>query len=102
LFSHSSKTAQGAFWWVASKKCLDFHRQTTADTASAKHTHQKPHMLGEIAEDGYYSRYLEIRSVVHALKYAEDKPADEFGALTEGLWDALEAATPKCGTRNEI
>jgi hypothetical protein len=59
-------------------------------------------MLGEIAEDGYYSRYLEIRSVIHALKYTEDKPADKFSALPEGLWDALEAAKPKGGTLNEI
>jgi hypothetical protein len=59
-------------------------------------------MLGEIAEDGYYSRHLEIRSVVHALKYTEDKPADEFSALPERLWDALEAAKPRYGTLDEI
>jgi hypothetical protein len=59
-------------------------------------------MLGEIAEDRYYSRYVEIRSVIHALKYTEDKPADEFNALPEGLWDTLEAAKPRYGTLNEI
>lgn len=56
----------------------------------------------EIAEDGYCSRYIEIRPVGHALKYTEDEPADEFGALPEGPWDALEATKPKYGTLNGI
>lgn len=56
----------------------------------------------EIAEDGYYARYIEIPSVGHARKYTDDEPADEFGVLPEGPWDALEAATPKYGTLNEI
>jgi hypothetical protein len=56
----------------------------------------------EIAEDGYCARYIEIRSVGHALKYTEDEPADEFGVLPEGTWDALEAAKPKYGTLTEI
>lgn len=56
----------------------------------------------EIAEDGYCARYIEIPSVGHALKYTIDEPADEFGALPEGPWDALEAAKPNYGTLNEI
>lgn len=56
----------------------------------------------EIAEDGYCSRNIEIRSVGHALKYTKDQPADELGALPEGPWDALEVAKPKYGTLNEI
>lgn len=36
------------------------------------------------------------------LKYTEEKPADEFGALPEGPWDALEAARPEYGTLNDI
>jgi hypothetical protein len=56
----------------------------------------------EIAEDGYCSRYLEIRPAGDALKYTEEKPADEFGALPEGPWDALEAAKPSHGTLNDI
>ena len=56
----------------------------------------------EIAEDGYCSRYLEIRPGGGALKYTEEKPADEFGALPEGPWDALEAAKPEYGTVNDI
>lgn len=56
----------------------------------------------EIAEDGYCSRYLEIRPAGDVRKYTEDKPADEYGALPEGLWDALEAAKSKYGTLNEI
>jgi hypothetical protein len=35
-FSHASKIVQWASRWVASEKCPHFHRQTTADTASAK------------------------------------------------------------------
>lgn len=38
----------------------------------------------------------------HALKYAEDESADEFGLLPEGPWDALEAAQAKYGTLKEI
>lgn len=56
----------------------------------------------EIAEDGYCARYIEIPSVGYALKYTEDEPADEFGVLPEGPWDALETAKPKYGTLNEI
>jgi hypothetical protein len=55
----------------------------------------------EIAEDGYCSRYLELRPM-GALRYTEDKPADEYGALPEGPWDELEAAKPKYGTLNDI
>jgi hypothetical protein len=40
-----AKQPSGAPWWVAQEKCLHFHRQTTADTASAKHTEQEPHKL---------------------------------------------------------
>lgn len=58
--------------------------------------------LFEIGEDGYCSRYLEIRQVGHMLKYTEEKPADEFGALPEGPWDALEAAKAKYGTLTAI
>ncbi|MFC0250826.1 hypothetical protein [Massilia consociata] len=56
----------------------------------------------EIANDGHCSRYLEIRPVGCALKYTVEKPADEFGALPEGPWDALEAAKPKYGTLKDI
>lgn len=56
----------------------------------------------EIADDGYCARYIEIPSKGHALKYTEDEPADEFGVLPEGPWNALEAAEPKYGTLNEI
>jgi hypothetical protein len=56
----------------------------------------------EIAEDGYYSRYLEIRSVGDALRYTEERPADEFGVLPEGPWDALEAAKSEFGTLTVI
>ncbi|MCS0591756.1 hypothetical protein ACFQ09_07880 [Massilia norwichensis] len=56
----------------------------------------------EIAEDGYCARYLEIRPEGHALKYTEEKPADAFGALPEGRWDAVEAAKPRYGTLKEI
>lgn len=52
----------------------------------------------EIADDGYCARYLEIRPAGDALKYTEDKPADEFGSLPEGPWDKVEAAKPKYGT----
>lgn len=56
----------------------------------------------EIADDGYCSRYIEIPAIGNALKYTEEEPADEFGALPEGPWDALEAAQPEYGTLNEI
>ena len=38
-----------------------------------------------------------MRAEVHRVK-----PADEFGALPEGPWDALEAAKPKYGTLKDI
>lgn len=56
----------------------------------------------EVAEDGYCSRYLEIQPAGKVLKYTEEKPADEFGALPEGPWDALKAAKPEYGTLNDI
>jgi hypothetical protein len=56
----------------------------------------------EIAEEGHCSRYVEIHSVGHVLKYTEDEPADEFGALPEGPWNAHEAAKSKYGTLTEI
>lgn len=56
----------------------------------------------EIAEDGYCSRYLEIRSAGDALRYTEQKPSDQFGALPEGPWDELEAAKPAFGKLNGI
>ena len=56
----------------------------------------------EIADDGHYSRYLELCRMGDALKYTEDNAADEYGALPEGPWDALEAAKPKYGTLTDI
>jgi len=56
----------------------------------------------EVAEDGHFSRYLEIQSAGKVLKYTEDKPADEFGALPEGPWEPLEASKPEYGTLNDI
>jgi hypothetical protein len=56
----------------------------------------------EIAEDGYCARYIEIPSVGYVLKYTEDEPADEFGVLPRGPWDALETVKPKYGKLNEI
>jgi hypothetical protein len=56
----------------------------------------------EIADDGSCSRYLELRPMGNALRYTEDDPADEYGALPEGPWDAQEASNPKYGTLNDI
>lgn len=56
----------------------------------------------EIAEDGYCSRYLELRPTGYALKYTEDKPADAYGVLPEGPCNALEAEKPKYETLNLI
>jgi hypothetical protein len=56
----------------------------------------------EIADDGYCSRYLEIQHLGKVLKYTEEKPADEFGALPEKPWDVLEASKPEYGVLNEI
>lgn len=56
----------------------------------------------EIAEDGHCSRYLEIQPVGKVRKYIEEKPADEFGALPAGPWDALEASKPEYGTLIDI
>src|SRR5450830_910964 len=42
----------------------------------------------EIGDDGYCCRYLEIRSAGDALRYTEQQPADRFGVLPEGPWDA--------------
>ena len=56
----------------------------------------------EIAGDGHYSRYLELCPMGDALKYTEDNAVDEYGALPEGRWDALEAAKPKYGTLADI
>ncbi len=56
----------------------------------------------EIADDGYCSRYLEIRSKGGALKYSEEHSADDSGALPEGPWDAAEAAKPEYGVLDGI
>lgn len=56
----------------------------------------------EIADDGYCSRYLELGPMGNVLRYTEDDPADEYGALPERPWDAREAAKPKYGTLNDI
>jgi len=66
---------------------------------SAGNTEGLDEIIGffEIADDGYCSRYLEIRAGDDALRYTEQKPSDEFGVLPEGPWNALEAAKPAYG-----
>jgi hypothetical protein len=56
----------------------------------------------EIADDGYCSRYLEVRSTGDALRYTEKTPADQFGILPEGQFDESELAKPEYGKLNEI
>ena len=56
----------------------------------------------EIADDGYCSRYLELKSDGDALRYTEEKPADQFGVLPEGQFDESELAKPEYGSLNEI
>lgn len=72
--------------------------------SSAGNTEGLDEYLGffEIADDGYCSRYLEIHSAGGALRYTEQKPADQFGTLPEGAWDELEAAKPSFGTLNAV
>lgn len=56
----------------------------------------------EIAEDGYCTRYLEIPSVGMARMYTEENPADQYGVLPEGPWDAQEATKREYGTLSDI
>jgi len=51
----------------------------------------------ELAEDGYWSRYLEIRPDGTAVRYTTQRDADEFGILPEKTWDEEEAAKPGYG-----
>jgi hypothetical protein len=37
-----------------------------------------------------------------ALRYTEDDPEDEYGALPKGPWDAQEASNPTYGTFNDV
>ena len=52
----------------------------------------------EIDLDGYVTRYLEINSNGLAYRYTRDHPADEFGALPEGVWDETEASQAEYGS----
>jgi hypothetical protein len=51
----------------------------------------------EIGGDGYWERYLEIKSGGMALRYDRSYSADTFGVLPEGKWDEKEAAKPMYG-----
>ena len=51
----------------------------------------------EIDDEGYWSRYLEIRADGTVLRYSTDKEADRFGILPEGLWNEAEAKNEKYG-----
>ncbi|MEJ7807010.1 MAG: hypothetical protein WKG03_13945 [Telluria sp.] len=71
---------------------------------SSGNTHGLEDHLGycEIDVDGYLTRYLEINSNGLAYRYTRDHPADEFGALPEGVWDEAEAAKPEYGAMAPI
>lgn len=56
----------------------------------------------EIADHGYCSRYLEVKSDGDALRYTEKNPADQFGVLPEGQFDEAEFSKPEYGRLNEI
>lgn len=53
----------------------------------------------EVGEDDYICRYLEIRADGTAVRYTEERAADEYGILPEGTWSsgAAEAAKPEYG-----
>ena len=51
----------------------------------------------EIDPDGYATRYLEINSNGLVYRYTRDHPSDEFGALPEGVWHAMEASRAPSG-----
>jgi hypothetical protein len=51
----------------------------------------------EIDVDGLFTRYLEINSNGSAYRYTRDHPADEFGALPEGVWDEVESSKADYG-----
>jgi hypothetical protein len=42
----------------------------------------------EVGDDDYICRHLEIRADGAALRYTEQRPADEYGILPEGTWSS--------------
>lgn len=51
----------------------------------------------EIDLDDHFTRYLEIRSTGLAYRYTRDHPADQFGALPEGVWNETETSKAEYG-----
>lgn len=68
--------------------------------SSTGNTHGLDDYLGyfEIDLDGYFTRSLEIHSNGLAYRYTRDHPADEFGALPEGVWNETDASKAELGT----
>jgi len=56
----------------------------------------------EIGDDGFWTRYVEIRQDGTALRYSEAHPADKLGILPEGRWNDEEASKPDFGVVREI
>jgi hypothetical protein len=51
----------------------------------------------EIGPDANVTRYIEIGADGTALRYSEEFPADQFGQLSEGPIDEVEASKPEYG-----
>lgn len=51
----------------------------------------------EIGDEGYVTRYLEIRADGIPVRYTEEFHTDEFGFLPEGCVDDSEASKPEYG-----
>jgi len=68
--------------------------------SSEGNSHNIESYLGffEIGEDGYVTRYLEIRADGTLLRYTDEFHTDEFGFLPEGPVDEGEASKPEYGT----
>ncbi len=62
--------------------------------------HELDEYLGyyEIDDEGYISRYVEVRADGTALRYDRTHEADSFGILPEGQWDDAEASKPEYGS----
>ena len=51
----------------------------------------------ELDDQGYWSRYVEIRTDGTALRYSEDRPADRHGQLPEKTWPEDESVVREFG-----